>query len=252
MRGRWAGVFLITALCLVHLPHSAAALEEDAALCLTEISRQEAALGIPSGLLAAISLVESGRRGQDGQRRPWPWTLNINGQGAFYADQTSARQSLGQAMTGGRRQVDVGCMQVNLQAHGEAFASLTEALDPARNVAYAASFLVALHQETGSWERATAYYHSRTPSLGSAYRQRVDAARSGAGTLLAAYPPEAIPSRTALVDEYLSYQQRRLARAERGDDGTAPPQEAQDILVALQENRRSYDVVRRAYRDVRR
>ena len=38
-----------------------------------------------------------------------------------------------------------------------------DALEPAHNVAYAARFLKQLRQETESWSRATAHYHSRDP-----------------------------------------------------------------------------------------
>ena len=41
------------------------------------------------------------------------------------------------------------------------------------NVAYAARFLKRLHEETSSWARATAHYHSRDPDRGQAYRDKV-------------------------------------------------------------------------------
>jgi hypothetical protein len=64
-------------------------------------------------------------------------------------------------------------MQVNLGYHGHAFASLAEALEPATNVDYAARFLKRLREETRSWDRATARYHSAHPARGKAYRDRV-------------------------------------------------------------------------------
>ena len=73
----------------------------------------------------------------------------------------------------GVRNIDVGCMQVNLHYHPTAFASLEEAFDPTANVAYAANFLAALHDETRSWTRSVARYHSSTPARGSAYFHRV-------------------------------------------------------------------------------
>ena len=41
------------------------------------------------------------------------------------------------------------------------------------NVAYAARFLKRLRDETESWSRATAHYHSRDPDRGEAYRDKV-------------------------------------------------------------------------------
>jgi hypothetical protein len=73
----------------------------------------------------------------------------------------------------GRSNIDVGCMQVNLGYHGEAFDSLDEALEPATNVAYGARFLKRLRVQTRSWARATARYHSSDPDRGQAYRDKV-------------------------------------------------------------------------------
>jgi hypothetical protein len=73
----------------------------------------------------------------------------------------------------GRSNIDVGCMQINLGYHGDAFASVADALEPAANVAYGAQFLKKLREETRSWARATAHYHSRHPQRGQAYREKV-------------------------------------------------------------------------------
>jgi hypothetical protein len=71
------------------------------------------------------------------------------------------------------RSIDVGCMQVNLLHHPNAFASLEQAFDPVGNAIYAAHFLRQLFDQTGSWPKATAAYHSATPKLGSAYQLKV-------------------------------------------------------------------------------
>jgi hypothetical protein len=85
--------------------------------------------------------------------------------------------------------IDVGCMQVNLQFHPNAFRSLEEAFDPTANVAYAAGFLQQLGAETnGDWNLATGFYHSHTPELAAAYRNRV--AETGAGILTGIGGPE--------------------------------------------------------------
>jgi hypothetical protein len=73
----------------------------------------------------------------------------------------------------GVRNIDVGCMQVNLHYHPDAFASLEEAFDPAANVAYAADFLVELRREARSWTRAVGQYHSREAIRGNGYRAKV-------------------------------------------------------------------------------
>ena len=73
----------------------------------------------------------------------------------------------------GRRNIDVGCMQVNLLHHPEAFADLEAAFDPADNVGYAADLLFRLRQEARSWTKAIAFYHSRTPKYNGPYRLKV-------------------------------------------------------------------------------
>jgi hypothetical protein len=69
--------------------------------------------------------------------------------------------------------IDVGCMQVNLMHHPEAFASLDDAFDPSHNAAYAGRFLTALFAGLGDWGTAIAAYHSRTPGVGEPYRDQV-------------------------------------------------------------------------------
>src|SRR5690606_17964364 len=71
------------------------------------------------------------------------------------------------------KSIDVGCMQVNLHHHPNAFATLDDAFDPQQNVAYAASFLSNLHQSSGSWRVAASHYHSKTPERGNLYVGRV-------------------------------------------------------------------------------
>ncbi len=72
--------------------------------------------------------------------------------------------------------IDVGCMQISLTTHPDAFASMDQAFDPFLNADYGARFLLQLFQKTGSWPKAVEFYHSATPELGHDYGQRVYAA----------------------------------------------------------------------------
>lgn len=133
--------------------------------------------GLPSGLLGAIAHVESGRRDPaTGQVEPWPWTANVEGQGYFYDTKAAAVAAVRRFQAQGIRSIDVGCMQVNLHHHPDAFANLEAAFDPATNVAYAARFLGDLREQSGDWAKATAMYHSATPGIGAAYQAQVFAA----------------------------------------------------------------------------
>ena len=73
----------------------------------------------------------------------------------------------------GLRSIDVGCFQVNLMYHPEAFASLAEAFDPAANAGAAGRFLRALRDGGAGWEDAVARYHSANPDLGLPYLRQV-------------------------------------------------------------------------------
>ncbi|WP_157967085.1 lytic transglycosylase domain-containing protein [Elioraea thermophila] len=146
-------------------------------LCRPAIAAAERTHGIPHALLLAIGRVESGRRDPEtGRFGPWPWTINAEGTGQFFPTKEAAIAAVRALQARGVRSIDVGCMQVNLHHHPDAFASLEEAFDPARNADYAARFLVDLQARANSWTQAAAHYHSQTPELAEAYKRRVLAA----------------------------------------------------------------------------
>jgi hypothetical protein len=143
-------------------------------LCRAAIAGAERAGAIPPLLMAAIGRVESGRLDPvSGAMAPWPWTINAEGQGSFYDSKAQAIAAVRALQAQGVRSIDVGCMQVNLMHHPDAFASLDQAFDPGANAAYAARFLNELHGQTNDWSRAAAQYHSSTPGLAAAYQAKV-------------------------------------------------------------------------------
>jgi hypothetical protein len=143
-------------------------------VCAALARQAERAEGIPAGLVEAVALAESGRwLADEGTTRPWPWTVTAGSESYFFASQGEALRKVHELRREGRSNIDVGCMQINLGYHGDAFASIAEALEPAANVAYGAQFLRKLREETRSWARATARYHSRHPERGQAYREKV-------------------------------------------------------------------------------
>lgn len=160
------------------------------ALCPAAIGAVERSQRLPPALLGAIGTVESGRRDPaNGKLAPWPWTVNAEGVGQFHRSKAEAIAAVEHLRAAGVRSIDVGCMQVNLMHHPDAFESLEQAFDPRANVGYAARFLVRLHRETDDWMQAAAAYHSRTPELGGRYRQKVAAVWPLA-------PRDAAPART--------------------------------------------------------
>jgi hypothetical protein len=171
---------------------------DPAARCEAAALRAARAEGVPERLMRAIALAESGRS-REGALRPWPWTVNMEGEGRWFSapgpllDWVRARQA------GGAQSFDLGCFQVNHFWHGDAFPSLEAMLDPQANATYAARFLKALKAETGSWELAAGWYHSRTPERASRYRARVLRLREGLAPprlrLASAPAPAARPAR---------------------------------------------------------
>ncbi len=123
----------------------------ESAGCEPAIAAAAAAHAVPADLLLAIGMVESGLT---------PWVLNAEGTPYFFDDPTSAVAALERLQAEGINSIDVGCMQVNLRWHPEAFADSATALDPVANADYSAKFLLGLFAMTGSWTDAVAYYHS--------------------------------------------------------------------------------------------
>jgi hypothetical protein len=161
---------------------------DPALLCETAITSAEYAGGLPPRLLGAIGLTETGRvDAESGRVRPWPWTINAEGEGRFFETKQQAVAAVRALQARGVRSIDVGCLQVNLMYHPDAFATLDDAFDPRVNAAYAARFLNALYAEGRDWAHAIAAYHSETPALGDAYRVLV-MARWQKGDLWAAAP----------------------------------------------------------------
>jgi hypothetical protein len=125
---------------------------------------------------------------------PWSWTADVDGAGSFFDSKAAAIAAVRQAQARGVRSIDVGCMQVNLLQHPDAFPNREAAFDPAANVAYAVRFLQGLHEQTGDWAKAAALYHSATPSIGAEYERKVLAAWPDEQRLASASPPSPAPS----------------------------------------------------------
>ncbi len=149
----------------------------DSGLCMAAIATVEASAHFPPQMLVAIGSVESGRPvGRSGAVVPWPWTVDVAGAGQMYDSAAEAIAAVRSAQGAGIQSIDVGCMQINLQQHPNAFASLDQAFDPTANVRYAAAFLNQLYAGSKSWATAVAAYHSSTPGIGAAYLTRIASA----------------------------------------------------------------------------
>ncbi|WP_347938845.1 lytic transglycosylase domain-containing protein [Rickettsia oklahomensis] len=134
----------------------------------------EQKFNIPSNTLHSIALKESGKKHTTRKIRiVWPWTVNVEGKSYYF---NSKRQAVGFVrieLIKGRESIDIGCMQINLRHHLEAFDSLEQAFDPNNNIRYGAKFLRSKYDQLGSWHKAIAHYHSATHALGFKYKQDV-------------------------------------------------------------------------------
>ena len=151
---------------------------EFAGLCAAAADQRERQSGIPKHLLRAIATVETGRWDESSRANfTWPWTVTAEGKGRFLPSKEAAIRVVQTLQRQGVTNIDVGCMQINLAYHADAFSTLDEAFDPASNVAYAAAFLTALRKSKRSWTRAVRFYHSSDPHRQRRYGRRVYAAQ---------------------------------------------------------------------------
>lgn len=141
--------------------------------CAIHVAHYEKQHKIPHGLLHAISKIESGRKDDTGRLVSWPWTVNAEGEGYYFATKEEAITAVQDMQCKGIKSIDVGCMQINLYYHPDAFKTLADAFDPVKNVAYAAHFLTNLKNEHASWHNAVAHYHSANPIHHIPYRKNV-------------------------------------------------------------------------------
>jgi hypothetical protein len=122
--------------------------------------------GVDEALMLAISRVESGLT---------PWIINAEGVGQRFASKADAVARVAELQASGVSSIDIGCMQVNLHWHPDAFPSLEHAFDPHTNADYAARYLRRLRVETGSWTMAAVRYHSAAPERQEIYGCAVQA-----------------------------------------------------------------------------
>lgn len=177
-------------------------------LCARAIMDAEKSYRLPAALLTAISQTESGR--WDAEREAisaWPWTVTNGPDGRFFPTKAEAIDYVRTLQARGIRNIDVGCMQINLQYHPDAFEDLETAFDPAANATYAANFLSGLFKAHGSWGEAIRRYHSSNPKFNRPYHEKVARAWN------AARQNSAEAHRQAVIAAHLA--QRALWRKER-------------------------------------
>lgn len=148
----------------------------DSSLCLAAAEQAGEKYGVSYDLLQTISAVESGKWSDlHNTYIAWPWTINVKGKGYYFESKEEAVKAIKKFQAKGINSIDVGCMQINLKYHGDAFESVEDALNPNKNVQYSAKFLRSLYSRYGgSWEKAAKKYHSANVKEGNVYAARLE------------------------------------------------------------------------------
>ena len=125
---------------------------------------------LPDKLLTSISLVESGIK-KENKMISWPWTLNVSGKSKYFKNKEDVLFFLKDNSQ--KKNIDVGCMQINLKYHEKQFDSIESIIDPEKNVEYAAKFLKLLFKKHKRWNEAISRYHSSSPIRKKIYLRKV-------------------------------------------------------------------------------
>lgn len=143
-------------------------------VCQSLVRQYEQQHGIPKNLLQAISLVESGRKLPGQGIVAWPWTINANGTPYVFETKAEAIAKVKELQLKGIHLIDVGCMQINLKHHPDAFNSLEDAFDPEKNIAYATQFLLQKWKnQNHNWQKAVGDYHNINETIHKPYVDKV-------------------------------------------------------------------------------
>ncbi|WP_254786704.1 transglycosylase SLT domain-containing protein [Methylomonas sp. LWB] len=112
-------------------------------------------------ILYAVALMESRKNGEQNRVMPWPWAINNAGNSFIPNSQQEAEALLNQMLDQGKRNIDVGIMQVNLRWHGHRVAKPELLLIPSTNLEIGASVLsVAIQSVPGNLAHGIGRYYS--------------------------------------------------------------------------------------------
>lgn len=133
---------------------------------------------IPEAILYAVALAESGKPiASLSARRPWPWTLNVAGEGLYFPTRLAAWRVLDASLAAGETSIDIGLMQVNWHYHRQRLGNTWLALQPEHNLSVAAEILKRCYAERGDWWGSVGCYHAPNDATrAKLYAERVRAA----------------------------------------------------------------------------
>lgn len=155
---------LVIVVALVFAAAADVAVAADCRKAIVDAALRE---GVPVPLALAVGRVESGRS-LNGETVPWSLAIGTGGSGAFPASIADAVSTTRRLLARGVLP-DVGCMQISLRYHAEAFPDLSLAFDPVANADYGVRYLRQLFEKYGRWGQATAHYNSSLPAAQARY-----------------------------------------------------------------------------------
>ena len=132
--------------------------------CLIAIAKYEKLYSIPTGLLKAISKVESEHN---------HLALNDGLKQHHFKNTQEVLDRISYLKDIGKTNFDIGCMQINYYWHAKNFTSIEDMLEVNGNVRYAASIIHGLYKAHGSWQVAVRHYHSYEPKFYQVYSKKI-------------------------------------------------------------------------------
>jgi hypothetical protein len=132
--------------------------------CLEAVNNYEKLYQIPTGLLKAVSKVESEYN---------PLALNDGSIVHNFKAKEEVADKINSLINLGKTNFDVGCIQINYFWHGKNFSSIEEMINIDSNVKYAANLLQDLYKTHKSWLKAVRYYHSNDPIFYKKYSRKI-------------------------------------------------------------------------------
>lgn len=131
-----------------------------AASTFEQILAQECS-AVPRDVVMKVVTHES-KSFYQGRVQPWPWTLNIDGQGYYYASYQLALLAAIKAHRNGASKLGIGFGQIEWKYHKGRFdENIAAALNPRNNIKAVCQILVEAwgSKRVKTWEDAIAYYH---------------------------------------------------------------------------------------------
>lgn len=131
--------------------------------------------GIDALLLYSIAMAESGATKSKGYAAPHPLAIRASNKAYYPANKKEAESILNSLLGEGKRNIDVGLMQVNIRWHGSKVQSPVDLLDADTNLAVASQILLtAMRSSPGDIAVAIGRYHNwKDLERAQRYSQRV-------------------------------------------------------------------------------